>query len=109
MGKYLDMIRRQDDQDPLRQEAPEPVIEPACRPDGSPVSPVYFERGDGVIYGPARVTDFAKTRSGEKEQFWVIVEFEGQAAWIVSERLRSKRQFEQQRKPQVIELVRDRK
>lgn len=102
LARAGDRVRQVDPEEPV-------VIEPACRPDGSPVSPVYFERGDGVIYGPARVTDFAKTRSGEKEQFWVIVEFEGQAAWIISDRLRSKKQFETQKPVREVELIREAK
>jgi hypothetical protein len=81
------------------------VIETAQRPDGQPMTPVYFERNDGVIYGPAKVTDFTKTGSGGKERFWVIVEFEGQSAWIVSDRLRSKKAFETQVKPRPFERI----
>ena len=69
--------------------------------------PVYFERNDGVIYGPARVTDLAKVGTGATEQFWVIVEYQGQPAWLRSDRLRSKRAFEQQVKPKPVELIRE--
>lgn len=73
--------------------SPEPItIEPA-----SPnAKPVYWERADGRIYGPARVTDLAKVGTGATEQFWVIVEYQGQPSWLRSDRLRSKRAFEQQ-------------
>jgi hypothetical protein len=70
----------------------ETVIEPA-HPNARPV---YCERNDGVIYGPATVTDLARTGSGAKERFWVIVEFDGQLAWIRSDRLRSQRDFDRQ-------------
>lgn len=79
------------------------VIEPA-HPHARPV---YFERSDGVIYGPARVSHLAKTGRGLNERFWVIVEHEGQVIWVWSDRLRSKQQFENQVKPKVVELIKE--
>jgi hypothetical protein len=62
------------------------VIEPAAQH----ARPVYYERNDGVIYGPANVTDLAKTGSGDEARFWVIVECQGVVEWIESGRLRTK-------------------
>jgi hypothetical protein len=71
--------------------------------------PVYFERNEGVIYGPARVSDLAKTGIGATERFWVIVEHEGQVIWVWSDRLRSKKAFDQQVMPKTIVLIKERK
>lgn len=91
--------------DAVRQvELDEPVVvEPACRPDGQPLSAIFWETGSGEIIGPAVPEYFAQ----DGETFWIVTTFEGQIRWINADRLRSKKQFEQQRKPQVIELVRD--
>ena len=87
----------------VEPEASEVVIEPAA----PQARPVYYERNDGVIYGPAKVTDLAKTGSGGTERFWVIVEFEGHIEWVVSDRLRSKAAFETQAKPRPFERIKD--
>lgn len=79
------------------------IVEPA-HPQ---TRPVYFERNDGVIYGPATVTDLAKTGTGTTEQFWVIVEFQGLWEWVVSDRLRSKQAFESQPTVRTVELVQE--
>ncbi len=108
MGKYLDMIRRQDDQDPLRQEALEPMtVEPASRPDGSPVSPVYFERNDGCIYGPATVLDFMRASAGGPMRDWLVVEYQGLWEWVLSDRLRTRKQFETQKPLREVEWIRE--
>ena len=65
------------------------VYEPATKPDGSPLSAIYWESGDGRILGPATPEFLA--RSGD--QFWIVTTFEGQARWINADRLRSKRQW----------------
>ena len=71
------------------------VIEPA-HPN---VRPVYWERNNGVIYGPATVTDLAQVGTGGIEQLWVVIESHGQLAWVRSDRLRSKQAFERQVTP----------
>lgn len=81
----------------------EVVIEPAA-PDARPV---FWERGTGEIVGPGQPEFLAKVGSGPKESYWVIALYQGLPVWINATVLRSKRQFEQQVKPQVIELVRD--
>lgn len=107
MGKYLDMIRRQDDQDPQRQEARKTVIEPACHPDGSPLPPVYFERSDGSIYGPVKVLDFMRASAGGPKRDWLVVEHQGLWEWVLSDRLRTRKQFEQQKPLREVELIRE--
>jgi len=79
----------------------------AIEPAAAHARPVYFERADGRIYGPATVTDLAKVGTGAAERFWVIIEFEGQPAWIRSDRLRSKTAFERQVKPIPFERIKE--
>ncbi|MDR4467079.1 MAG: hypothetical protein MRJ68_02125 [Nitrospira sp.] len=79
------------------------VIEPAIRPDGQPLSPVYWEAGTGEILGPATPEYFA--RHGHSD--WIVITFEGQPRWIHADRLRSRKAFETQRSSQIVEWVRE--
>ena len=75
-----------------RQPSDEVLIEPAA-----PNAPqIYWERADLSIVGPGRPEFLAKVGTGTTERFWVIVEFQGQPAWVRSDQLRSRRAFEQQ-------------
>jgi hypothetical protein len=77
------------------------VIEPACRPDGSPLSPIYWERATGDMAGPAQPEFFAKIGRGATDRdFWIIATYNGEPTWIRSDLLRSKRQW-MNRKPVV--------
>jgi hypothetical protein len=77
------------------------VIEPALRPDGSPLSPIYWERATGDIAGPAQPEFFARMGQGTADQdFWIIVQYQGATVWVRSDRLRSKQQW-MNRKPVV--------
>ena len=78
-------------------------IEPACRFDGSPLSSIYWEAGTGEILGPATPEYFA--RHGHSD--WIVITFEGQPRWIHADRLRSRKAFETQRPPQIVEWVRE--
>src|SRR5262249_32291469 len=49
------------------------VIEPAVRPDGSPVRPIFWEDAAGRIVGPA-VLDFV---AHDAHSFWVVGTYEG--------------------------------
>jgi hypothetical protein len=60
---------------------------------------VYFERADGVIYGPATVLDLANASAGGPQREWVIIAYQGLWEWVVSDRLRSKEAFERQVTP----------
>jgi hypothetical protein len=81
--------------DVVRQVGPV-IIEPACRPDGSPLSPIYWERGDTTISGPATPLLFEQVGND-----WVLViDYRGECISINANTLRSRRQFQQQRKPQ---------
>lgn len=83
------------------------VIEPAMKPDGSPLALVFWERSDGSIVGPAQPEHFAKAGNGDRdEDFWIIAMYQDAPVWIRSDRLRSKRQFETQRPVQPIEPIR---
>src|SRR5262249_1833892 len=55
------------------------------------------------ILGPA-VPEYV-ARVGDV--FWIIVSFEGQARWIRSDRLRSRRQFENQRVLKPVSVIKD--
>lgn len=76
------------------------AVEPVTKPDGSPLTPVYWERGDGSILGPASVELFY--RMGPSDG--LIVKFRGDLLWINTCTLRSQRQWTEQ-KP-VIEVDR---
>lgn len=91
-----------------RVEPSETVIEPAQRPDGSHLSPVYWERlSTGEILGPAQITHFVKTGTGAGEQFWVVIEFKGHVIWVRDDSLRSKKQFETQTPLREVELIQE--
>src|SRR5262249_9692424 len=52
------------------------TLEPAVKPDGSPLSPIYWERATGIV-GPA-VPEFM-VKVGEA--FWIVAQFEGLPVW----------------------------
>lgn len=85
----------------IAHDEAEVVIEPAIRPDGRPMTPVFWERLDGRITGPAAVGFFCRLGA----TVGLIVDFEGQLLWVNADLLRSQRQFEQQRPLQVVEPV----
>lgn len=79
------------------------VMEPALKPDCSPLSPIYWETGDGRILGPATPEFLARDGS----TFWISTNLQGQIWWITADRLRSRRAFEGQVKLNLVELVRE--
>ena len=80
----------------------EPVLcEEAIKPDGSPLTPIYWERGDRSISGPASVEFFYRLGSSDG----LIVAYEEELIWINAATLRSKQQWAKQ-KP-VVEVDRD--
>lgn len=68
------------------------VAEPACKPDNTPLSPIYWETGTGRILGPAVPEFFAR----DGGSYWISTTFEGKIRWINADRLRSRKAFEQQ-------------
>jgi hypothetical protein len=64
------------------------VLEPAVRPDGRPLSLVYWEDAIGKIRGPA-IPEFV-ARSQGPEQFWIVTTCEGQTRWTAADRLRER-------------------
>jgi hypothetical protein len=68
------------------------VIEPATRPDGNPISPVYWEDATGKIVGPAVPECLAHVGA----EFWMVTTFAGHTRWIRSDRLRSIKAFLEQ-------------
>jgi hypothetical protein len=70
--------------------------------------PIYWERqSTGEILGPATPEFLAMVGTGPKAQYWVVAEFQGLSVWINSVVLRSKRQFDQQIKPRVVERIQE--
>lgn len=68
------------------------IVELAVRPDGTPLSPIYWEDAKGCILGPA-VPKLMIQTNGE---FWLAVVYDGQNRWIRSDRLRNRRAFDTQ-------------
>ncbi len=81
------------------------VIEPAHRPDGQPLSPIYWETGTGEILGPAQPEFLARVGNGPRETYWVVALFDGLPVWINATALRSKQAFETQIKPRPFERI----
>jgi hypothetical protein len=80
----------------------EPVtIEPAMKPNGGPLSPIYWQTGTGEILGPA-IPEF-HAKSGH--QFWIVTTFKENIRSINADRLRSKKAFETQRAVHEIQLI----
>ena len=102
LQKASAMVRRVDSAlAPPLQAAEDIMIEPAA---ANP-RPVYWERADLSIVGPGRPEFLAKVGTGATERFWVIVEYQGQAIWVQSNQLRSRKAFNQQRKVLVVEPI----
>ncbi len=76
----------------VQDEPSETVIEPAA----PHARPVWWETMAGELHGPATPLFLAKTGSGAKERFWVILEFEGETWWIRDDRLRTTPQRREQ-------------
>lgn len=91
----------------VRQVEPEEavIIEPDVRWDGATLSPVYFERNDGCIYGPAKILDFMQASAGGPKRDWLVVEHQGLWEWVLSDRLRTRAQFEQQLPMREVERI----
>lgn len=78
------------------------IMEPAKKPNGSPLSPIYWETGDGRILGPAAPEFFLR----DGEEYWISVTFEGHIRFIRDDRLRSRKAFLEQREVKEVELIR---
>ncbi len=82
--------------------------EPAVTADGFPLKPVYWERGDGSIVGPGQPEFFARIGCGNREEdFWLVVLFDGETAWIRSDRMCTKLRYDQQVLPKITETVKE--
>lgn len=80
---------------PVPTPAPVPdglVAEPAIRPDGGAVTPVFYEDGDGRIQGPYSPELFSRCGS----EFWVCLVTSDGLRWVSSDRLRTRSQFKRQ-------------
>jgi len=84
------------------------VIEPAMKPDGNRLSPIFWERADGSIVGPAQPEFFARVGCGNREEdFWLVIQFDGQTVWIRPDKLRTEWAYDQQVLPKIIEPVKE--
>lgn len=79
------------------------TIEPA-EPNARPV---FWERADGQICGPATPEFRARVNSGPKTIYLVVAQFLGEPVFINSTALRSKRQFETQPTLRMVEPIRE--
>jgi hypothetical protein len=70
--------------------------------DGSALSPIYWQTGDGRILGPATPEFLAKL----DDQFWIVTTFEEHIRWINADLLRSRKAFLEQPTVQEVELIR---
>ncbi len=77
---------RPDQRVPSESANEEIVIEPA-HPQARPI---FWEKADGSIWGPATPEFLARVGNGPKASYWVVAEFEGLPVWINSAALRSK-------------------
>ncbi len=78
------------------------TIEPAVKPDGSPLTPVYWQRPDGSIAGPAHVEFFCQLFGSDG----LIVALKGALFWINANLLRSRSTFETQQRS-LVEVDRE--
>ncbi|MBX3325885.1 MAG: hypothetical protein U0223_12895 [Nitrospira sp.] len=74
-----------------KEQAP-PIVQPATKPDGSPLSGIYWEASNGLILGPA-VPEFV---AQDRDSSWIRITFEEAIRWINADRLRSKKAFDAQ-------------
>ncbi|GKS64837.1 hypothetical protein YTPLAS72_21410 [Nitrospira sp.] len=87
----------------VRPPSPKDIeIEPAAKPDGSPLSPIYWETGDGRIIGPAVPEFFLR----DGDEYWISVTFEEHIRFIRDDRLRSRKTFLEQNEVREVELIR---
>ena len=95
-------------QEPTKTPSEEPtanrdtVIEPA-----SPMArEVYWEQMDSRIIGGVKPIFLAMVGTGAAATFWIVVEYQGQPRWIRSERLRSRRAFQEQEQVREVQIIR---
>lgn len=86
--------------DRVRQVAPV-TIQPAVRWDGSPLSGIYWERGDRSISGPATPLLFEQVGN----DCVLVIDYRGEWISINAGTLRSKRQFETQKPLREVEWI----
>jgi len=75
------------------------LIEPAA----VNARPIYWERADLTIAGPAQPEFLARVGTGPRASYWVIAQFEGSPLWINTVVLRSRQAFEHQERVTVLE------
>lgn len=68
------------------------TIDPSAPSSGAPLSFAYWKGRSGAICGPGIVDPFVTAGDG----LWLVIEHDGEWAWVHSGSLRSKLEFEQQ-------------
>ncbi len=67
----------------------------AMEPAAVNARPIYWERADLSIAGPATPEFLAKVGTGPKASFWVVAVYNGSPWWIRADTLRSRQDWEQ--------------
>ena len=78
----------------LKGDHPESSDKVLIEPASPTARPVFWERGDGRIEGPARLEFLACVGAGSKARFWIVLTFHNVVCWVRSDRLRSRQAFE---------------
>lgn len=79
------------------------MLEPAVTPDGTPLSPVYWER-QGRIIGPGQPEFFFQDSTG---QLGLNLRYEGDIVSVAPSILRSYKAFIEQRPIKEVKLIRE--
>lgn len=88
---------------PSPSTAEEVIVEPAVRPDGGLLMPVYWEH-QGQIIGPGQPEFFFRDSFG---QVGLILRYEGDLISVADFMLRSYKAFTEQRPLKEVELIRE--
>jgi hypothetical protein len=100
--RWLPIIREQKPGIVAALQAAEDItVEPAA----ANARPVYWERADGSIVGPAVPEFLAKVGTGLTASYWVVCQLHGQSVWVLTDRLRSRKAFEEQSEVRVVQLL----
>jgi len=78
------------------------IVEPAVKPDGTALKPVYWER-QGRIIGPGQPEFFFRDSAG---QVGLIIRYEGELVSVADTMLRTRTAYENQRVIREIEPIR---
>ena len=100
VSRWLPIIREQKRGIVAALQSANNIIIESAAPNARPI---YWETGDGRILGPA-VPDFLAQVGSD---FWIVTTYETQPRWIRSDRLRSRKAFEEHAPLMPVEPVRE--